>query len=174
MEEELNFKMEKIRKEMEKYEDEGGSGKQENWKTTFNNLNEIKKLVYSQGVFSENEEFKDIKSEDIKFLLIPFYQSELMQKFMENRESNLNYSIHFYEEFFKLLDQHEYFEKERKDQFKNLLKKYKNEDKNEEVNMKPSMQEMSKEREEKIKMFKYKKALSEKLKVIYFSYIIIL
>jgi hypothetical protein len=171
MEEELNFKMEKIRKEMEKYEEEGGSGKEENWKQTFNNLNDIKKLVYAQGVFSENEEFKDIKSEDIKFLLIPFYQSELMQKFMENRESNLNYSIHFYEEFFKLLDQHEYFEKERKEQFKILLKNYKNKNEdNGEDNFKSSMQEMAKEREEKIKLFKYKKALSEKLKVsLYFN-----
>ena len=41
MEEELNVKMEQIRKEMEKYEDEGGSGKEENWKKTLNNLNEI-------------------------------------------------------------------------------------------------------------------------------------
>lgn len=167
MEDELNFKMEKIRKEIEKYEDEGGSGKEDNWKQTFNNLNEVKKIVYSHGIFSENEEFKEIKTEDIKFLLIPFYQSELMQKFMENRESNLQFAIHFYEEFFKLLDGHEYFDKERKDQFKNLLKKYKKEnvDENEEANTKPNMDDMSKEREEKIKLFRYKKALSEKLKV---------
>jgi hypothetical protein len=167
MEEELNFKMEKIRKEMEKYEDEGDSGKEEKWKQTFNNLNEVKKIVYSQGIFSENEDFKEIKTEDIKFLLIPFYQSELMQKFKENKESNLKFAIHFYEEFFKLLDGHEYFEKERKEQFKNLIKKYKNENGEEstENKFKLSLEDMSKEREEKIKLFKYKKALSEKLKV---------
>ena len=90
-----------------------------------------------------------------------------MQKFKENKESNLKFSIHFYEEFFKLLDGHEYFEKERKEQFKNLIKKYKNENGEEstENKFKLSLEDMSKEREEKIKLFKYKKALSEKLKV---------
>jgi hypothetical protein len=162
-EDELSIEMENLRKTMEKYEEDGGSLSTEQFKNTFNEINEIKKRIFAQGIFSENEDFTEIKTESIKFMLISYYQSELMQKFMENRESTLNFALHFYDEFYKLLDKHNYLVKDRKDMYKKLTKK--NEDEDESNKGKPSMEEMSKEREEKILAFKYKKILSEKLKV---------
>jgi immunoglobulin-binding protein 1 len=160
MEEELNFKMEKIRKLVERYQNDVDDNI-DLWKQTLNDLINIKKDVSQNGVFSENEEFNEIKTEDIKFLMIPYYQSELMQKFMENRENNLNFALKFYDEFYKFLEQCEYLDKDKITMYK-ILTKPSDED---EEPKKPSFEVMSKEREDKISKFKYKKLLSEKLKV---------
>jgi hypothetical protein len=164
MEDDLNFRMEKIRKEIEKLDDEGIE-KTDDWKIRLDELNQLKLKVYSDAIFSENEEFKEIKTEDLKFLLIPFYQAEQIQKFMENREMILGHALNFYNEFYISLEKYDYLSKERKDYYKKLTNQV-----DEEVEgkfAKLSLEEMSKERDQKILAFKYKKALSEKLKVKY-------
>ena len=161
MEDEINHKMENIRKVMELYEEDPGTD-QEEWKKYLNELNDLKVKIHSYGILSDNEDFHEMKAEDIKFLLIPFYQAALMNKFMENRESVLSYCLHFYQEFYKLLSKYEYLTKDRKDLYNKLTKK---KDDDEEDEKKPSMEDMSKERENKIGNYRYKKALSDKLKV---------
>jgi len=161
MEEDLNFRLEEIRKKVEKIEDEFDNT--EEWKKLLNELNEVKLKVHAAGVFSENEEFKDIKTEDIKYLLISFYQAEVIQKFMENRENIISHSLQFYKEFYNILEKYEYLTKDRKNYYKKLTRGKEEED--EEGSSKPSIDEMSRERDEKIMAFKYKKGLSDKLKV---------
>ena len=161
MEEQFSTRLEDLRRKVEKLEDE--YDKQEEWKVLLNDLNEVKIKVYAAGVFSENEEFKEIKTEDIKYLLISFYQAEVIQKFSENRENILSHALQFYKEFYNILNKYEYLTKDRKIYYKKITKQG---DDEEEGRGKPSLEEMSKEREEKILAFKYKKALSDKLKVI--------
>ena len=84
MESELNHRVEKMRRRIEKLEDE--FDKVDEYKDLLNELNEIKVKLYASGVFSDNEEFKEIKTEDIKYLLVSFYQGEVIQKFNENPE----------------------------------------------------------------------------------------
>ena len=162
MEEELNSKMEIIRKKIEALESQQVEEIQ--LKNILNDLNQIKIEVYKNGIFSDNEEFTEIKTEDLKYLLIPYYQSEIMNKFQENRESVLNYCLIFYEEFFKLLDKKNYLTKERKAMYKELTRR--NED--EEIQSKPTFEDMQKERDFKIHTFNYKKAISAKLLVYFF------
>lgn len=157
----LNENLEKVRKKIEKFEETGDTGELDEWKKILNQLNDIKKRVYNKAIFSENEEFKDIKTEDLKFLLVAYYQAETIQKFMDNRESILTFALQFYDEFFKLLEKYDYLPKEKKEQYKKL----KNAEEEEENKGKPSMEQMTKDREEKIQAFKYKKTISEKLKV---------
>jgi hypothetical protein len=163
MENEINFKMEKLRRKFEKLEEDSFE-KDEEIKNVFNEFNEIFIKIREMGTFSENEEFKDIKTEDIKFLIIPFYQSELMQKFMENRTIRLEQALKFYSEFFKILDNYGYLKKEQKEEYKFLTKKN-DEEIDIQNNSKKAFEQMSLERDEKIKQYRYKKALSEKLKV---------
>ncbi len=108
---EMNFKVEKIRKQVEYFED-NPDNQVEEWKTCLDEVAVLFKDVAKQQLFSENEEFSDIKPEDIKFLLIPFYQSELIQKFQDNRSAKLTLAIKFYEEFYKILKQYNYLTKE--------------------------------------------------------------
>jgi hypothetical protein len=160
MEDDLGIRLEKIRRRVEKLEDE--NDKQDEWKEILNQLNEIKTIVHSKSIFSENEEFKEIKSEDLKYLMISFYQAETLQKFHENRENILKITLQFYKEFYKILEKYDYLNKDRKDYYKKISEDL---DEDGEEVKKPSFEELSKEREEKILAFKYKKILSEKLKV---------
>ena len=108
---ELNLKMEQVRKEMENYE-EDPSKREDEWKKTLDSLIQINNDTKKDGVFADNEEFAEIKPEDIKYLLIPFYQGELIQRFMENRESKLDLALRFYDEFYKILNKYSYLAKE--------------------------------------------------------------
>ena len=108
---ELSKLMEELRRHMENYE-EDPSKREEEWKKTLDSLIQINNVVRSQGIFSENEQFSEIKPEDLKFLLIPYFQGELIQKFMENRDAKLELALRFYEEFYKRLNKYEYITKE--------------------------------------------------------------
>ena len=164
MEENLHQKLEKIRRELEKYDDLGYDKNYEiEWKRLFNELNSIKIEVYKNKIFSDNEEFSEVKTEDIKFMLISYFQSEFIQKFPQPRKQVLNFGITFYKEFFKLLKSYNYLSKEQIEKFNKLVEKNENEENN---NNKKNFIDLSNDRNEKIAMYKYKKELSEKLKKI--------
>lgn len=45
-----------------------------------NLLLQCEKDVIKEGIYSKNEEIDDINTEDLKYLQIPFYISQLLQK----------------------------------------------------------------------------------------------
>lgn len=164
MEDDLQSQMEIIRKKVENLENEG-IDKLDDWKRLLDDLNSLKVKIYAQAIFSENEEFKEIKAEDLKFLLLSFYQAEVIQKFMENREMILTFALKFYNEFFKLLEKYDYLSKDRIKYYRKITDQDDDQEETEKKDKKPTLDKLAKEREEKILAFKYKKALSEKLKV---------
>ena len=90
----------------------------------------------------------------------------MIQKFSDNREGILAIALQFYREFYNILEKYEYLNKERKEYYKKISGEKDKDDEEEEGERKrPTMDELSKERDEKIMAFKYKKAISEKLKV---------
>lgn len=158
--------IEYIRKRLEQMEEEGGPFNQEELKKLLNSLSKIAKEVHSEGLFSKNEDFSEIKAEDIKFLLVPYFQADVIQKFMDKRDSKLDLALKFYDEFFKILDNYNYFPKDKKDLFNILRKKKEDEYADEKKEgKKPSFELLSQNREQKIQAYKYKKALSDKIKV---------
>ena len=166
MEASLSQRLETVRRKMEDYEKKGYDKKyEEDWKKLLNELNDIKLKIYKEKIFSDNEEFKDIKTEDIKFMLVAFYQSELIQKFMANRKNILEFALKFYDEFYNLLQTYEYLSKEQVKKYKKLTHKDEEEE-NKKKTPQQSFEEMSQSRTEKIEMYKYKKNLSEKIKKI--------
>ena len=166
MEASLSQRLETVRRKMEDYEQKGYDKKyEEDWKKLLNELNDIKLKIYKAKIFSDNEEFKDIKTEDIKFMLVAFYQSELIQKFMANRKNILEFALKFYDEFYNLLQTYEYLSKEQVKKYKKLTHKDEEEE-NKKKTPQQSFEEMSQSRTEKIEMYKYKKNLSEKIKKI--------
>ena len=167
MEASLSQRLETVRRKIEDYEQKGYDKKfEEDWKKLLNELNDIKLKIYKEKIFSDNEEFKDIKTEDIKFMLVAFYQSELIQKFMVNRKNILEFALKFYDEFYKLLQSYEYLSKEQVKKYKKLTHKDEEEGENKKKTPQQTFEEMSQNRTEKIEMYKYKKNLSEKIKKI--------
>ena len=79
---EINITMEKLRRRVEYFE-ENPDNQIKEWEECLDQLTILFKEVVRQQVFSKNEEFEELKTEDIKFLLIPFYQADMVQKFME-------------------------------------------------------------------------------------------
>ena len=159
----MSEQLESIRKKYEDYEDKGyDKSYEDDWKQMLNDLNNLKIKVYKEKMFSDNEEFQDVKTEEIKFMLIAFLQSEIIQKFQTNRKNILEFALKFYDEFFKLLQTYNYLSKDQIKKYKYLTEK------NEEGKLpeKKSFEQMSFERQDKIAMYKYKKELSEKIKQI--------
>ena len=90
MEETLAKRIENVRRKIEDYSQKGYDKKyEEDWKKLLNELNDIKIRIYKEKIFSDNEEFKDIKTEDIKFMV--------------NTKNILEFALKFYDEFYKLL-----------------------------------------------------------------------
>ena len=109
--EDLNIQMETVRIKIEVFE-ETYETDEEKFKAAIDELSLILKEVSRESKFSPNESFNDIKTEDIKFLLIPYFQGNLIMKFMENREVKLLIALKFYDEFYKILLAYQYLEKE--------------------------------------------------------------
>ena len=164
-----NTDIEIVRRRLEKFEVVGGPHDQEELKKVLNLCSILEKEVHSNGLFSSNEDFKEVKTEDLKYLLVPYYQSEILQKYMENRDSKLDLSLKFYDEFFKVLDNYGYFHKDKKKLYQ-ILRKIEDDESNTDIDVigkKPNMQLQAENRTEKILAYKYKMTLSERLKVIF-------
>jgi len=156
---------------------------EEKVKKQLNNLNLIFKDVTRQSLFSPNESFDEIHSENLKFLLIPFYQGELifLLQDREKREKNLKLVLQFYEEFFKILKNYEFIDKEQIDLYNSMylealsasskgkenadqVDKLIEQEKKKETPKRHDLEMMSKDRETKIKEYKQKKELLERIK----------
>ena len=167
MEETLSKRLEFVRKKLEEYNEKGYDKKyEEDWKKLLNELNDIKLKIYKEKIFSDNEEFKDVKTEDIKFMLVAFYQSEFIQKFMINRKNILQFALKFYDEFYKLLVSYDYLSKEQIKKYEKLTEKSEDGEEKPKKSQQQIFEEMSKSRTEKIELYKHKKNLSEKIKKI--------
>ncbi len=145
----------------------------------FNQLVNYTKEISSLSLFSGNEDFEEIQTENIIYLLITYYQAELilMISDMNERKKNIKLSIKFYEEYFKILRTYQLITKEDIEKFKALTgeiteaEELGKENSNKYIpnssksKLKPDMSKMTTERDEKIKAYKYKKNLIDKLKL---------
>jgi hypothetical protein len=111
----------------------------------------LKRIEYSiihLGMFSPNEELKELPTENLKYLLVPFYLADILGKLMTDRRRNLALSKKYYDEFVKLCNHYELVTKEQRKQWKTI---YDN------AEYEPS-------REDKIQSFKEKKELDYQIK----------
>lgn len=153
----------------------------ENITKEFDNLVGIMKDIKSNNYFSPNEQFEEILTENLRFLLVPYYQAELLFLLQDNRENNLKLVLQFYDEFYKILNNYHYLTKEEKEKYVTIFSEIVAAEnigkENSENYEKLSKQEikkqtnisnfdkLSQDREAKIEEFKYKKALIEKIKL---------
>lgn len=133
--------------------------------------------VVNNSIFSPNESFEEILTENLRYLLVPFYQGEVLLLLQENREKNLSIVVRFYEEFFKVLQDYKFLDKTSVEQYNTLFneiveaenKGKENSNNYEKISQKqeklsrPDMSKMTIEREAKIQEYKYKKSLLDKI-----------
>lgn len=164
--------------------EEGSTLNKEKIKKLFDELAFYMKEVKSQCLFSGNEELDEIPSENLKYLNIPYFQAYLLGQLVDDRKSNLLLSINFLDEFFKVLFNYKIINKNDKEIFFNLInniKESENKGKENSINYNTLSNKIdnninTKEnnfnkylvltRDEKIKEYKDKKALIEKIKYL--------
>ncbi|EAR99760.2 TAP42 protein (macronuclear) [Tetrahymena thermophila SB210] len=115
---------------------------------TIGDLNKIQQSIIRHSLFSINEELNEIATENLKYLLVPYYMGYVYSRINEDRKKKLEFSQLFLSEFLKLLNHYELVNKEVKKQWKNL-----SDDNNYQIT-----------RDEKIATYKEQKNLENKLK----------
>lgn len=148
----------------------------------FDILADVMKEVASNCFFSPNETFEEILTENLRFLLTPFYQGELFMLLQENRDKNFKLVLQFYDEFFKILKNYKFVSKEEIDLYNFLYleaisaetkgkensdnyEKLLDSERKKETKKIPDLTGISQDREAKIKEYKYKKSLLESIKL---------
>lgn len=63
-------------------------------------------------MFSDNEEIKEIETDNIRLLLTPYYEADVLNRIMDNRLERVKLSQTFYLEYLKLMNHYGMLEKE--------------------------------------------------------------
>ena len=180
MESLLDEKYIKLFNEMNSIIDEGCSIEKDTSKKIFDELTFYMKEVQSQHLFSGNEDLDEIPAENIKYLNIPYFQAYLLGQMMDDRKKNLLLAVNFYDEFYKVLYNYKIIDNKEKELFFNLIHSIKESEKigkENSVNFDLKTNKLNKNfsevnsalilsRDDKIKDYKEKKALSEKIKYL--------
>lgn len=91
-------------------------------------LNEVRQLVNDiqrLGLFSPNEEIKEIATENLKLIMAPYYQADVLFRIMDQRGERVKMAHVFYLEYLKLLDHYGVLEKSYQNKLKMYQKKHK-------------------------------------------------
>jgi hypothetical protein len=62
-------------------------------------------------VFSSNEELSDIHTENIKLLMIPYYQAQVLMRLMEDRDESVKKGHTYFLEYLKLMNHYRLLDK---------------------------------------------------------------
>ena len=129
-------------------------------------------------MFSPNEELKEIATENLKLLMAPYYEADVLFRIMDKRAERVKLAHVFYIEYLRLLQHYGVLEKEQVKQLKRITKKQKVQYTLERTDAQPEdikeMQEMIKDlqaskpspyedRDSKIAEFRLKKMISQQL-----------
>ena len=70
-------------------------------------LEELRKLIVEiqkKSMFSPNEELSEIHTENLKLLMAPYYQADLLFRIMDNRAERVKLAHVFFIEYLRLLN----------------------------------------------------------------------
>jgi molecular chaperone DnaK (HSP70) len=96
---------------------------EENFKKTLEKLRLLVCDIQRLGMFSPNEEIKEIATENVKLLMAPYYEADVLFRIMENRMERVKLAHVFYLEYLKLLNHYGVLEKDQIRQWKTFTKK---------------------------------------------------
>ena len=74
-------------------------------------------------MFSPNENIKEVSTENLKLMMAPYYQADLLFRIMHNRFERVKMAHIFYLEYLRLMNHYDLLEKEQHKVWKLMLKK---------------------------------------------------
>lgn len=82
----------------------------ENFIKTFDDLQDIVNSLTREGVFSPNEQFKELDTNNLPLLLCPYYMAKVAGRIMENRLNRIQVSQRFFFEYLRMMKHYELLE----------------------------------------------------------------
>ena len=58
---------------------------EENYLQSLKDLRKLVVMIQTEGIFSDNEDLKEIDTDNLRFLLIPFYEADILCRIMDKR-----------------------------------------------------------------------------------------
>ena len=99
-----------LEKEVVGYEDYINAD-EEHFLKTMEGFKSLVEDIQRESIFSANEELKDIHTEHIKMLMVPYYEAETLFRIMDKRDERVRTAHTYYLEYLKLMDHYELLEK---------------------------------------------------------------
>ena len=81
------------------------------FRETLELFNQLVERIQSEMVFSSNEELSDIHTENIKLLMIPYYQAQVLMRLMEDRDESVKKGHTYFLEYLKLMNHYRLLDK---------------------------------------------------------------
>lgn len=78
---------------------------------TLEGLNTLVERIQGESVFSANESLSEIHTENLKLLMIPYYQANVLMRLMEDRDANVRKGHTYYLEYLKLMNHYDLLDK---------------------------------------------------------------
>jgi hypothetical protein len=70
-------------------------------------LEKLRRLVVriqKEHMFSDNEDIKEIETDHLRLLLVPYYEADTLYRVMDNRGERVKLAQTFYLEYLKLMN----------------------------------------------------------------------
>ena len=122
--EEITETFHKLEKKCIEY-DNGVDNDDKNYIKTLEDLRKLITEIQRQSIFSNNEELPEVHTENLKLMMAPYYQADLLFRIMENRAERVKMAQVFYIEYLRMLNHYGVLEKEQIQVWKMLIDKHK-------------------------------------------------
>ena len=95
----------------------------ENYMKTLDGLRKVVTDIQSESIFSPNETIDEVPTENLKLLMAPFYEADVLFRIMNKRFERVKMAHCFYLEYLRLLDHYGILEKPQRKVWKTYIKK---------------------------------------------------
>jgi len=89
---------------------------------TYDELEALVKQIQKENVFSSNEELREIQTEHMKLLMVPYYEADTLFRIMDQRTKRVDMAHTYYLEYLKLMKHYNLLEPEQAKKWKELYK----------------------------------------------------
>mgnify|MGYP002632552022 CR=1 FL=1 len=97
----------------------------ENYTKTLEGLRQVVSEIQRNSFFSSNEELKEVATENLKLLMAPYWEADVLYRIMDSRAERVKLAHVFYIEYLRLLNHYGVLEPDQVKIWKLVLKKQK-------------------------------------------------
>ena len=87
-------------------------------------MKDVVSAIQSQSLFSPNETLDEVDTDNMKLLMAPFYEAEVLFRIMDSRAERVKMAHTFYLEYLKLMNHYELLGKPQEKAWKKMYKDF--------------------------------------------------